>query len=249
MRYAFLDHPGPIPFVHRGSTAGHTENTIAAFASSRAMGFRYIETDVRTTRDGKLVVLHDRKLGRVFGVDVDIRSLNWKDLAAIGDRVVEIPLLADALDNFPDMRFNVDLKDWPAVDALARVITWTASIDRICAASFSEARLARIRRILGRRLCTSTGVSGTLKFALPFPRRLTDVGQGAAIQMPYRLGRVQITRPHIIAKAKRRDLRYHVWTLDDEESIIQALEWGVDGIMTDRPDVLKSVMTRLGLWH
>lgn len=236
MRFAFLDHPGPIPFAHRGNAAGNVENTVAAFRAVVDLGYRYVETDVRTTRDGQVVVFHDKTLRRIAGVDRAIGTLRYADL-----RPLAVPLLTDVLESFPAIRFNIDMKDWPSVEALAGVLRATNSIDRICVASFSEGRLRRVRRLAGPRLCTSVGVAGIARFALRWPGWAVGA---AAVQAP-----VSLLRPALVQRARRAGLHYHIWTLNDRESIVRAVEAGVDGIMTDEPVLLKGVLQELGRWR
>jgi len=230
--FAFLDHPGLIPFAHRGNAAGTVENTLASFRAVVDLGFRYVETDVRTTRDGKLVVFHDKTLARTAGVDRAIAALRHDELDEFA-----VPLLTDVLEAFPQTRFNVDMKDWPSVEALAAVLRATNSIDRLCVASFSEARLRRIRRLAGPSLCTSAGTAGVARFLLGRP------GPAAALQVP-----VSLMRPAVLRRARRAGRKLHVWTLNDRESIVRAVTAGVDGIMTDEPVLLKSVLAELGHW-
>jgi glycerophosphoryl diester phosphodiesterase len=230
--FPFLDHPGPIPFAHRGNTAGEVENTLAAFRTVVDLGFRYVETDVRTTRDGKLVVFHDKTLARIAGVDRPVGALRYAELGEFG-----VPLLTDVLESFPGTRFNIDMKDWPSVGALASVIRATGSIDRLCVASFSEGRLRGIRRLAGPRLCTSAGVAGVARFLLGRPTA------AAAVQVP-----ISLMRPAVAGRARRAGLHFHVWTLNDRESITRAVSAGVDGIMTDEPVLLRDVLRDLGRW-
>ena len=247
--HPFLDHPRPIPFAHRGIGEGVTENTAAAFEAVAALGYRYVETDVRTTRDGRLVVLHDRSLARVFGVRRDVRDLTWRELrTAAGD----VSLLTDVLEHFPDLRFNVDLKDDAGVPAMAAVLASTRVHDRVCVASFSERRLMQVRRLVGPGLCTGFGVRRGVEFAAS---TLLGVGAewvrrrgGAVIQAPFRMGGVGVTRSRFVAQAQRLGLQYHVWTLDDVASIRAALDVGVDGIMTDAPLLLRAELRSRGLW-
>jgi glycerophosphoryl diester phosphodiesterase len=229
MAYPFLDHPGLIPFAHRGNGVGGIENTIASFAAVVRMGYRYVETDVRTTRDGVLVVFHDETLRRIAGDERKIGAVRFDELRGV-------PRLTEVLESFPDTRFNVDMKDGPSVEALARVIGATKCLDRLCVASFSEARLRRIRRLAGPGLCTSAGVGGAVRFALGGPV------SGAALQVP-------VVRRGFIERAHRRGLKYHVWTLNEREQILRAIDAGVDGIMTDEPARLKGVLQELGRWH
>jgi glycerophosphoryl diester phosphodiesterase len=230
--HRFLDHPGLIPFAHRGTAAGAVENTLASFRAVVDLGYRYVETDVRTTRDGELVVFHDKTLTRIAGVDRPVSALRYADLAEFA-----VPRLTAVLESFPGTRFNVDMKDWPSVDALAAVIRSTGAADRLCVASFSERRLRRIRRLAGRGLCTSAGVAGIARFVAGRP------GQFAAVQAP-----VSLMRPALIERAHRRGLHFNVWTLNDRETIVRAVRAGVDGIMTDEPVLLRAVLEDLGRW-
>jgi glycerophosphoryl diester phosphodiesterase len=235
MTFPFLDHPGVIPFAHRGNAAGTVENTMASFQAVVDLGYRYVETDVRTTRDGTLVVFHDETLERIAGVHRAIGALRYAEL-----REFAVPRLTDVLEDFPETRFNVDMKDWPAVEALAGVLGRTNTIDRLCVASFSERRLRRIRRLAGPRLCTSAGVAGVARFVLRWPG---PPGGAAAVQVP-----ASLLRPALVQRARRAGVQFHVWTLNDRESIVRAVAAGADGIMTDEPVLLKDVLRDLGQW-
>jgi glycerophosphoryl diester phosphodiesterase len=231
LRYRFLDHPGPIPFAHRGNTAGNVENTIASFEAVAGLGYRYVETDVRTTRDGVLVVFHDKTLKRITGDERAVGAVRFAELT-------DVPALTEVLETFPDLRFNVDMKDRPSVEALAGVLKATNCLDRLCVASFSEARLRRIRRLAGPDLCTSIGVAGMTGFVFGAPPR-----GAAAVQAP-----VALLRPALVERAHRRGLQFHVWTLNDRDSILRAVRAGADGIMTDEPVLLKAVLQEQGRW-
>jgi glycerophosphoryl diester phosphodiesterase len=232
VRYQFLDHPGLIPFAHRGNAAGNVENTIASFEAVVGLGYRYVETDVRTTRDGVRVVFHDKTLQRITGDERAVGAVRSGELAGV-------PTLTEVLESFPGVRFNVDMKDRPSVEALAGVIKATNCLDRLCVASFSEARLRRIRRLAGPALCTSIGVAGMTRFVLG------SVPRGAAaVQAP-----ASLLRPALVKRAHRLGLKFHVWTLNDRDSIVNAVRAGADGIMTDEPALLKAVLEDLGRWH
>ncbi len=130
--FAFLDHPGPIPFAHRGGAGDWPENTMPAFAGAVAAGYRYVETDVHVTADGVLVAFHDESLDRVTDRTGLIRELPWSDVAAARvDGREPIPLLEDLLGTFPQVRVNIDPKHDSAVEALAETITRTGAIDRV----------------------------------------------------------------------------------------------------------------------
>ena len=249
--WPFLDHPGPLPFAHRGGASDWPENTMPAFEGAVALGYRYLETDAHVTADGVCLAFHDDRLDRVtdqVGVIADLPYATVR--TALVDGREPIPLLADLIASFPEARINIDTKADASVDAVAEVIERTASVDRVCIGSFSDARIDRIRAIVGPRLCTSLGPKSTAllrgaSFGLPGGGRLP----GACAQVPHRMKGVTIVDERFVAKAHALDLQVHVWTIDDPDEMHELLDLGVDGIMTDRPSVLREVLTDRGCWY
>lgn len=161
VRHPYLDHPSPIAFAHRGGTANGLENTAAAFRRASSAGYRYFETDVHTTTDGALVAFHDATLDRVTDASGRIRDLPWEAVREARVAGQEpLPLFADLLEEFPEARWNVDLKAEPALAPLVDLIRRTGAWDRVCVGSFTESRVARAQRLAGPRLATSYGVRG-----------------------------------------------------------------------------------------
>jgi glycerophosphoryl diester phosphodiesterase len=253
---AGLDRPGTVlAFAHRGG-AFHPEiegleNSLAAFAHAVALGYRYLETNVHATRDGVLLAFHDRVLDRVTGVTGSVAKVSYADVrsARIGGRE-EIPTFASLLEEFPDARFNVDLKSSGAVAPLADLVRRTNAHDRVCVGSFSASRLGAFRKLLDRPVATVCGppaVAG-LRFA---PTRAVAArlrGPGVVLQVPHRRGRVTVVTGELVSRAHALGLPVHVWTVDDPEEMHQLLDLGVDGLMTDRTDLLREVLTARGQW-
>ena len=184
MPTAFLDHPRPVAFAHRGGAAHAPENSWRAFEHAIGLGYGYLETDVQATLDGTVVAFHDRTLGRVTGRPGRIARMNHRDLAtALINGTEPIPLLEDLLGAWPDVRFNVDLKDAPAIEPLAAVLRRTGAWDRVCVTSFSASRLRAARRVFDRQVCMAASPIGTavVRFGGPRgPRDLTRPGRVAA---------------------------------------------------------------------
>lgn len=252
--WPFLDNPGPLAFAHRGGAGDWPENTMPAFEHAVGLGYTHVETDVHTTADGILVAFHDDHLDRVTDRAGAIAELSWSEVAAAevqgpGDTTPgRIPLLEDILGTFPYVRVNIDPKADRAVEPLAEVILRTASVDRVCVGAFSDKRIARVRALVGDRLCTSLGPRGTAMLVaasrgLPSGRLV-----GACAQVPVSAKGVPLTTAKLVDAAHHRGLQVHVWTIDEADEMVRLLDFGVDGIMTDRPGVLREVLEDRGEW-
>ncbi|MET3985182.1 glycerophosphoryl diester phosphodiesterase [Streptomyces sp. PvR034] len=250
LRHPYLDHPAPLPFAHRGGAADGLENTATAFRRAAAAGYRYFETDVHATADGRLVAFHDATLDRVTDARGRIGELPWSEVRAARVAGSEpLPLFEELLEEFPDARWNVDVKAEPALFPLLDLIARTGAWDRVCVGSFSEGRVARAQRIAGPRLATSYGVRGVLglrlrSFAIPAALRVGAV----AAQVPEVQSGVRVVDRRFVETAHARGLQVHVWTVNESERMESLLDLGVDGIMTDRIDILRTVLERRGAW-
>lgn len=252
--YAYLDQaPAVLAMAHRGG-AKHPdllgwENTAAAFEHAWNLGYRYLETDVHVTRDGVLVAFHDEVLDRVTDRVGRVAEQRYVDLAQarVGGRH-PIPRLDELLEQLPEARFNIDLKSGGAVDALVGVLDGMNAHDRVCVGSFDESLIRRFRRIVGARVATACGpvAVGLTRAGLPTPRILRDAG--AVLQVPYRRGGLAIVTAAFVERAHAAGRHVHVWTIDDPTEIDQLLALGVDGIITDRTDLVAQVFADRGLW-
>ncbi|HUF32512.1 MAG TPA: glycerophosphodiester phosphodiesterase [Acidimicrobiales bacterium] len=244
-----LDHPGPLAFAHRGGASDAPENTLPAFAHAVGLGYRYVETDVHVTADGALVAFHDETLDRVTDRTGRIADLPWSEVRrALVDGTEPIPLLEDLLGTWPDLRVNIDPKHDAAVEPLAEVLRRTNATDRVCIGAFSDSRLARLQDELGPDLCTSLGPKGTARLRGASFRLPAGALLAGCAQVPVRAKGVTIVDRRFLAAAHRRGLQVHVWTIDDPDEMTRLLDLGVDGIMTDRPAVLRDVLERRGEW-
>ena len=247
--FRFLDHVGPIAFAHRGGAGDWPENTLPAFAAAVALGYRYVETDVHVTADGVLCAFHDERLDRVTDRTGLIRELPWSFVReARVDGLEPIPRLEELLGTWPELLVNIDPKHDSAVDALAETLRRTDAVDRVCVGAFSDKRIARLRGLLGPRLCTSLGPRGVARLrAASVGVPTGDLG-AACVQVPPAQGPLPIVDARFLRAAHARSLPVHVWTIDEPAEMNRLLDLGVDGIMTDRPAVLKDVLVDRGLW-
>jgi glycerophosphoryl diester phosphodiesterase len=256
--YAFLDHPGPLAFAHRGGIglpgSSGLENSMAAFQAAVDLGYRYLETDVHVTADDQVVAFHDSSLERTTGGAGRIAQLTYDALAGhrIGGRE-QIPLLEDVLSTWPQTRVNIDVKARRAIDPVVRVVRRLGAEERVCFASFSERRIRKVRRLLGPRVATAYGPLGVAALAaLPVDglRRRLLSAPVPCLQVPWRVrGRFELVTPGFVRRAHRLGKHVHVWTIDDPDTMHLLLDRGVDGIMSDRIDVLRDVLVQRGQWQ
>jgi len=247
--FPFLDHPGPIPFAHRGGASEAPENSLPAFQHAVDLGYRYLETDVHATADGVLVAFHDDVLDRVTDRTGRVADLPWSEVAAARiDGREPIPLLEDILTTWPEARVNIDPKADAAVGPLVEVLRRAHAVHRVCVASFSDERIRRARDALGPELCTGLGPEQLVRLIRAAQgETVTFEGQAAQIPPVDHTGRA-LASPELVAIAHDHGLVVHVWTIDDADEMRRLLDVGVDGIMTDRPAVLREVFEERGVW-
>ena len=253
-----LEQPGTVlAFAHRGG-AYHPEiegleNTVAAFRHADELGYAYLETDVHASSDGVLLAFHDSVLDRVSDATGAIAGMTAARVAEaqIGGRE-RVPTLAALFDEFSDSRFNIDVKADAAVPLLAEFIAERDAWDRVLVGSFSGRRPRRFRRLTGGRVATSAHPLEVLAFrALPSGRLAGFLTRGrpAALQLPHRRRGLVLTTPGLVRRAHRAGKHVHVWTIDDPAEMELLLDRGVDGLMTDRTDILKGVLVRRDQWR
>jgi glycerophosphoryl diester phosphodiesterase len=253
-----LERPGIVlAFAHRGG-AYHPgleglENTLAAFRHAVGLGYDYLETDVHVTRDGVLLAFHDSVLDRVTDRRGEIAALSLAEVreALVGGRE-RVPTLAELFDAFPDARFNIDIKSDGAVPALAAFIAARDAWDRVLVGSFSRRRTAAFRRLTGGRVPTSATPGQIVAFRLLPSARLAALlaGPGAdALQIPHRRGPYVVATAGLVRRAHAAGRHVHVWTIDDADEMRELLDRGVDGLFSDRTDILRAVLAERGQWR
>ena len=253
--HPYLKHSTPIAFAHRGGASDAPENTMPAFQRAIDLGYIYIETDVHSTRDGILLAFHDDDLSRTCGRPGKISELDYAEVRQARVNGVEpIPLLEDLLTTWPKAHINIDCKSdqalKPLADRLARTAGQDEIFERVCIGSFSDKRLVALREQFGPALCTSMGPREVTKLRLGSWVRHTGKFQNVhAAQVPVNQGPLTIVDKSFITAAHKADIQVHVWTIDDPVEMYRLLDLGVDGIMSDRPAILKMVMQERNNWH
>ena len=253
MAGAHEDYLSPefIPMAHRGGallTANlGIENTVRAFSNAVALGYRYLETDVHATSDGTLVAFHDDDVSRVTDVAASLREVPLREVRRlrVGGRE-PIPTLEELFETFPTCSFNIDIKHFSAVEPLAASIRRHRAQRRVCVGSFSRSSIRRFRALLPE-VPTAVSTAGVAAMTMG-----TVLAGGQVFQVPltHPVGPVSmdIVTPKNIERIHRAGKKIHVWTVDEPTTMHRLIDWGVDGILTDRPDLLKEVLRARGMW-
>jgi glycerophosphoryl diester phosphodiesterase len=241
-------------FAHRGGAALAPENTLAAFDNGVGLGADGLELDVHLARDGVAVVHHDATLDRTTNLRGPIAARTADELARAdagcqfirgGVRPfaglgIGVPALEDVLARYPDQRIVIELKRNTAELAAAVVgaVRKRDAVERVCLGSFG-ARALRAARAIDPALATSASRE-EVRWALYRSWCRCPVRRPAysGYQVPERSGATRVVSPRFIRDAHRAGLAVQVWTVNSEDSASRLLRWGVDALITDRPDVI-----------
>lgn len=225
-----------------------------AFEAAVALGYEYLETDVHATADGVLIAFHDDLLDRVTDHSGPVAAMTWAELRPVRIAGTEPVLRFDELlEAMPHIRINVDAKHDAAVGPLIETVRRAGALDRMCFGALSDRRVAPIRRAFGARACTVFGSRevtalrllgwGVRPFRTPLLRQ-----PGLCVQVPIRSHGVVLVDPGFVAAAHDIGRPVHVWTVNESDEMDRLLDLGVDGIMTDRPELLRDVLVRRRVW-
>lgn len=250
--------PTPLALAHRGGALYGPniglENTLTAFRHAVELGYTHIETDVHVTSDGQLIAFHDDRLDRVTDGTGLIRDLPWSEVKQAKVHGHErIPLLTEVLDELPGIKLNIDLKAPDTAEPTWEVIRSRGLMDDFCIGSFSQLLITRFRRLSAGRVATAASRPGAALMVLG-PRWVSRMLRSPAdvFQVPTMItprGRkVPVVTPKLVEVAHRHGKHVHVWTIDDPAEMERLLDLGVDGLVSDRIDVLKDVLTSRGAW-
>ncbi len=234
-----------------------------AFSRSVAMGYRWIETDLRLTADGTVVCLHDPTLERTTDGGGEVAERSWREVRELDagynyhphrdfpyrGRGVRIPSLEEAARSFPDLCMVLELKADHTEEPLVKLIHRLGMEERVIVASFSDARLARFRELSRGAVATSSGEVEAARLVKAAWRGRTERSEHVALQIPVRSGVLPLLTRRTVRAYHRMGLEVHVWTVNHPARMRRLLNRGVDGIITDRPDLAREVFRKRGIWE
>lgn len=249
-RTAYFDSPLPRRFAHRGlwqDSEGIDENSIEAISRAIAAGATHVESDTHATSDGVAVLFHDNDLSRVANTSEAISSLSSQELSDIRlQHGSKVPTLSEVFDQFPNLYLNLDIKSEQAIEPTVSAIEAHNAHDRVLVSSFSESRRSKALGLLTKPVATSASASlvaiawasHTLAFGLGFKRLTRDID---AFQIPVSRGAIRFDSKSFLRRAHAASNEVHYWTINDPDQMLKLLQFGADGIVTDRVDLLSKL--------
>jgi glycerophosphoryl diester phosphodiesterase len=238
----------PRIFAHRGLVFQGPkqvadENTLVAFELALAAGADYLETDLQLTKDGIPVLFHDSDLTRLIGKKLQVNALSFKDLQNLklpfGGT---IPSLQEALEKFPDAKFNLDFKTRSTESPGMDVVMALGAFDRVLVSSFSDASRLRALSHSPVKVSSSAGSSRVLSsysfarlgLVKPLAAALENI---QALQIPTKMYGIDFTHPRFVEAVLSQEKEIHYWTINDPAEMVSLYSLGAHGIVTDRSDI------------
>lgn len=241
----------PVVVAHRGSRYLWPENTMTAFSGAVATGASQVETDLRVTADGIVVCIHDATVDRTTDGSGRVAQLRFSEIRSLDGgyrhrgpdgfsfrgRGIGVPPLAELASSFPDLELVLDVKDGAVIPGLLGLFATHNLYDRAVVGSFREGWLRDIRRMSGGRIRTSVGARGLRRWlAAPRSRPAAD-----ALHVPFQYMGVRVVDDRLMTAASRVGVPVFVWTVNQPAEMRRLVDFGVTGIVTDRPDVASAL--------
>ena len=245
----YFDGSKPRILAHRGLALEHAENTLGAFAAAVATGVDILETDVHLSKDGQVIVAHDPDLARVAGRPGLVSDFTARELANTDLGFGQgFPTLVEVLENFPNQKFNIDLKIPTVIDPFVDLVKQLDAHNRVLVTSFDEkTRASAVSKLPGvvSSATSSTIIEGKLRswFGLS-PDTWSLAPEIKALQVPPVHWGLVLVNPQFVRAVHRKGLEVHVWTINEPSDMKRLLDMGVDGIVTDRCDVAMEVLAQ-----
>jgi glycerophosphoryl diester phosphodiesterase len=239
------------------------ENTDVSFQGAYDLGYRHLETDLHMTADGVLVCFHDDTVDRTTEGTGHVEDLTLAELQRLDagyrhrtedgfpfrGKGVRVPTLEWLLSNFADASVVLDLKTDSLAEPLATLIDDLDAYERLVVGSFSDARLSEFREITDGRVPVSSGSALSRLWVLSSRVGRGVAGDASALQLPTHMRGVRVVDEKLVHAAHEAGLQVHVWTINQRSEMIRLLDMGVDGVLTDRPDILKDLLVERGEWR
>ena len=245
----YMNSSNIVPIAHRGASLAAAENTFESFRKAFDLGYRVIETDIHSSKDGTAYIFHDNTLERLTGESLKISDLKDVDIDDLKvNKSSIIPRLSNVFEEFPEGLFNLDAKTWEATIPITNTIKKMGCSSRVCIGSFNDKRIDAIIRELGLETCHSMGTSNVIKFYLGAQLGIEQHFTAQCIQLPVKQFGISLVTQTILRHARKLGIKIHFWTINNPKVMQKLLELNVDGIMTDDCVLLKKTMEEKHKW-
>ncbi len=245
----YINSTNIAPIAHRGASLLATENSFESFRKALDLGYRIIETDIHSSKDGTAYIFHDATLERLTGENLKISDLNDIDIDSLKlNKSSIIPRLSNVFEEFPEGLFNLDAKTWESIMPIASVIKKMGCHSRVCIGSFNHKRINAIIGELGVETCHSMGTRDVIKFYLGAQIQRNQSFTSQCIQLPIKQFGISLMTEKVLKYARKLGIKIHFWTINDPVTMQKLLELNVDGIMTDDCVLLKKIMKKKNKW-
>jgi glycerophosphoryl diester phosphodiesterase len=261
--YYSADLPYPLVIAHQGGDGLWPGDTLYAFEQAAAQGVDVLEMDLHITQDGVLVISHDETVDRTTNGAGNIEDMTLAEIKALdagynwsndGGQTypyrglgITIPTLEEIFQAFPEYRMTIEIKKTEGSMAapFCQLIRAYGMQDKVLVASFHDERMAEFRQTCPE-VATSSARHETTVFVLMSKAFLGRLYSPAfyALQVPQESGGITVMTAQFVRAAHERNLRVEPWTIDDPEQMKLYIDWGVDGLITDRPDLLLEILGR-----
>ncbi|MBW7857509.1 MAG: glycerophosphodiester phosphodiesterase [Leptonema sp. (in: Bacteria)] len=264
-KVAYYSHlsKGTEVIAHQGGADLWPSATMTAYHNAVKLGVDVLEMDIHITKDGQLVLMHDGTVDRTTNGKGDIESMTLAEIKSLDagyrftldegktfpyrGKGIQVPTVEEMFTTFPDYRMIIELKHSEASMAkqFCELIRKHKMQDKVVVASFEDIRLNEFRHE-----CSEVATSGAKNeitvFVILSKLHLTGFYSPSfqSLQVPEKSGSITILTPSFIRQAKDRNLAIEPWTINDSQTMTKLIGWGVDGIMTDRPDLLMKALNR-----
>ncbi len=268
MSHPYFDLSTPLVIGHRGAAGERPENTLPSFAHALAQGADILETDAHPTADGHVVLFHDETLERTTDGRGPVRAQSLAALRALdaahhftpypaaGRPAVSfdarIPTLDEALDAFPEARFNIELKEHAPgfIERTLAILRDHGREERTLLTAGDDPVMDALRAAVktsGSRVALGASTGDVLRFVRCAIDRSPPPADVMALQIPAEFAGRPLVTPELVAHAHAHGVQVHVWTINDEPEMERLLDLGIDGIVSDLPGRLAAVIRRRSL--
>lgn len=253
--------------AHRGGMYLYPENTMLAFDNSVKLGVDALELDIHITKDDILVINHDNTINRTSNGKGFISNFTYKELLNYNfgyrfknihgkypyrDKYIPIPKLKDLFIKHNNMNMLIDIKNngtlgYKASKQLKKLIYRYNMKDKVVIGSFNNDTIYYFREITKNNINTSASTNETLKFIIFNKLFLNSFNTivYSTLQIPYKKGCLSLDKKSIINSAHRKNIKVYYWTINDRKEMKKLIKLGSDGIITDRPDILISILKKI----